>query len=56
MFVCMCSGITDKMIQEEIDNGNDTVEKISDALNVSNICGACQDEVKQLILKFTKVE
>jgi len=60
MFVCMCSAITDEMIIDEIKKGSDTVEKISEVLGVSNICGSCEDEVTNIIastkLKFVKVE
>lgn len=60
MFVCMCSGITDTMIVDEIKKGSDTVEKIEEVLGVSNICGSCRDEVNTLItntkLKIIKVE
>lgn len=54
MYICLCNGVTDVMILCEITKGNNTMEGITTALNVANICGSCQDEVQELLDKHGK--
>jgi bacterioferritin-associated ferredoxin len=51
MVVCMCSCVSDIEIINEIKLGNDTIEKLAERLNVTQICGTCRWDVEQLIQK-----
>jgi bacterioferritin-associated ferredoxin len=54
MIICLCNGVTDRDILCAIDRGLDTVDALSDELNVTTICGSCQHEIESLIQKFVK--
>lgn len=56
MFICLCNGVTDDMIRDEVVKGNNNIDKIIESLNVTNICGSCKDEVESLMLQFVKID
>lgn len=41
MYVCLCSGITDKQIREAIKNGAESIDDLSSLLGVGIQCGSC---------------
>ena len=43
MYVCVCNAVTEKQVQQAIDNGAVTVALLKEELNVANHCGACGD-------------
>lgn len=57
MIVCICSCVSDKDILREIANGYNTIEALSDRLNVANECSAClftlEDMLEQAKLDAT---
>lgn len=52
MYICMCNGVTDDELKESIAQGNNTLDKIADELNVTNVCGSC----KPVVLDFLNKE
>ncbi|WP_275098421.1 bacterioferritin-associated ferredoxin [Sedimenticola hydrogenitrophicus] len=43
MYVCICHGITDKDIRAAARNGANSMEALSEQLNVATCCGRCAD-------------
>lgn len=54
MFVCVCSGVTDSMIVEEIHkqkslNGSVSLSILECQLQMGNTCGACKIAVEDIL-------
>ncbi len=47
--VCYCLNITKGAIKDAIDAGSHTLEEVQEATGAGTVCGACQDDIKQLI-------
>lgn len=47
--ICSCLDITKGMIQEAVNSGATTLEEVQEINNVGTICGACIEDVEQLI-------
>jgi len=41
MFVCICQGVSDKSIENSIENGATTLSQLRLELNVGTQCGKC---------------
>ena len=41
MYVCLCSGVTDKDIKRAASNGATSVEDLKNTLGVASQCGSC---------------
>jgi len=54
MIVCLCNGVSDREILCAIDRGLDTIEKLTEDLNIANVCGSCQGEIDVMLKKFNK--
>lgn len=50
--VCSCLDITKGMIKEAVDTGASTLEEVQDKTGVGTVCGACLDDVQNLIEQF----
>lgn len=50
--VCFCLNITNGMVKEAVDSGASTLEQIQQITEAGTICGACCDNVQQLIDVF----
>jgi len=50
--VCNCLDITIGMIKEAVEAGATTLEEVQGKTNVGTVCGACLDDVQQLIDEF----
>lgn len=50
--VCYCLNITKGRIKEAIDAGSHTLEEVQEATGAGTVCGACLDDIKQLIEEF----
>ena len=50
--VCNCMNITNGMIKEAVDAGASTLEEVQEATGGVTICGACVEDVEQLIEQF----
>lgn len=51
--ICSCLDITKGMIQEAVNSGAATLEEVQEINNVGTICGACIEDVEQLISELT---
>lgn len=49
MVICICFDKTEKEILETIQDGCDTLDKLRNKLNVTNGCGICTSEIKNLL-------
>lgn len=51
--ICSCLDITNGMIQEAVNNGARTLEDVQEVNSVGTICGACIEDVENLIAELT---
>lgn len=51
--ICSCLDITKGMIQEAVNSGATTLEEVQEINNVGTICGACVEDVENLIAELT---
>ena len=51
--ICSCLNITKGMIQEAVNNGAKTLEEVQEINEVGTVCGACIEDVKNLIAELT---
>ena len=56
MIVCLCNNISDKDIKTELNSGSNSLCELKHALGVTNHCGACECEVKELINNACKTK
>ena len=49
MFVCICSGVTDKDIRQAVANGATSLDALNGSLQVASTCGECACMAQQLI-------
>lgn len=49
MFVCICHGITDKTIEESIDNGASSMRDLALELDIATQCGKCKSVTKAIL-------
>lgn len=49
MLVCICRGITDKDIKNELYEGASSFKDVSKALGVGTCCGQCAPYAKDLV-------
>ena len=49
MLVCICKGITDKTIENQIENGMSSFTEIRRKLGLASCCGQCASYAKELI-------
>ena len=53
MYVCLCHGLTDQDISENLKNGCHTLKQLQKSCKAGTSCGACIMEISQ-ILKTAK--
>ena len=41
MYICLCHGVTDKKIEQTIDDGATTMRELTKELKVGSQCGKC---------------
>lgn len=51
--ICSCLDITKGMIQEAVNSGATSLEEVQAINSVGTICGACIEDVEQLIADLT---
>jgi len=49
MLVCICKGISDRRIHEEIRRGNATLGAIQSCCQAGTDCGACVSKIRRLL-------
>lgn len=54
MYVCICHGVTDNDIRAAASNGIDSLEALSEHLNVATCCGRCADCARSLLHEATE--
>lgn len=47
--VCNCTGVTKGMIKEAVEAGASTLEDVQEATGAGTVCGACLEDVKNLV-------
>lgn len=49
MYICICHGVTDKVIEQKIDSGFVTMRTLSKELGVDTQCGKCTNCTKKIL-------
>jgi len=49
MYVCVCNGVTDSQIIDAASKGINTMQQLSDELDVGTCCGRCTKCAKGLL-------
>ena len=49
MYICLCHGVTDKKIEQTIDDGAMTMRALSKELQVGSQCGKCCGCCKKIL-------
>lgn len=52
--VCSCLNITNGMIKDAVDAGASTLEEVQEATGAGTVCGACVEDVQNLVEQFVK--
>ncbi len=55
MYVCICKNVSDSQVRSAIEKGARTVEAVGRATRAGTCCGACHDEIDDLIDRHAKV-
>ena len=49
MYVCLCHGVTDQEMKQQIRSGADTLEKVGNVCGAGTCCGCCREMIQDLI-------
>jgi len=49
MYVCLCSGVSDRQIREAVDRGARSLSEVQCQLPVGICCGRCEDTASKLV-------
>lgn len=49
MIVCICKGVSDRKIHEEIRKGHKTLAQIRSGCQAGTDCGACVRQIRQIL-------
>lgn len=52
MYVCLCMGITDQDIIDELDQGARNLKDVSKRLGVGSQCGRCCQTAKEVVADY----
>ena len=55
MYVCLCKGVTDRCVKQEVENGARTVKHLAKSLGVCTGCGRCAKNAKSIIDKNLQI-
>lgn len=50
MYVCLCTGVTDKQIRKTLSEGACTVEEVMLCTGAGTRCGSCRSSIAELVL------
>ena len=57
MYICICKGITEKMLMDQIGNFNRSEDQILKNLGIGDSCGSCVvDAVKKILENQNKID
>lgn len=51
MYVCLCHGVTDREIQQHLDDGADSVAAITRCTNAGSRCGSCRAAIAHMVAR-----
>lgn len=54
MYVCICKNVSDSQVRAAIEKGATSVEAVGRATRAGTCCGACHDEIDELIARHAK--
>ena len=49
MYVCICRRVTDQQVRTAIEQGARSLEQVSKSCRAGGDCGACHDDIEDLI-------
>lgn len=49
MIVCLCEGISDRVVQQVVDQGHLTVRAVASACGAGTRCGSCVCDLKRMV-------
>ncbi len=49
MYICLCKGVTEKQIRNQVLDGAVTYDEIQEHLEVGVCCGTCKDSAQEVI-------
>ncbi|TVQ94093.1 MAG: (2Fe-2S)-binding protein [Deltaproteobacteria bacterium] len=49
MIVCLCEGVSDRVVQQIVDQGHQTVRAVASACGAGTRCGSCVCDLKRLL-------
>ena len=52
--VCSCLGVTNGRIKEAVEAGASTLEEVQEKTGAGTVCGACLDDVQNVIEQCVK--
>jgi len=52
MYVCLCGGVTESQIKEQVELGAESVADLQKTLPIGLCCGTCDVVAKQFIKSF----
>ena len=53
MLVCICKGVSDRRIKEEVNRGARTLLQIRRACDAGTDCGSCTKQIRQIVSSCT---
>lgn len=53
MFVCLCRGVSDRAVQDVIDQGARTVAEVGAGCGAGTDCGSCHETIARMIAEAT---
>lgn len=51
MYICLCHAVTDRTINEALENGASSVTELMKELKVATQCGSCLSDVSTMVEK-----
>ncbi|WP_051919592.1 (2Fe-2S)-binding protein [Basilea psittacipulmonis] len=49
MYICICNAVTDKQVNDAIENGATSLDDLKTQLGVATCCGSCAKTVDEMI-------
>lgn len=56
MVVCLCQGVSDRIVRASIQEGARTRQDVTDACGAGDGCGGCHRTIKTLIVECRRAE
>lgn len=53
MLVCICKGVSDRKLVDEIRRGNRTVKQLREGCGAGSDCGCCVRQIRDLLREHT---